>query len=297
MVMAMLHLAKPTRRLLARAGCLAIALVLGPNIEPLRAAETFSAKYQVAWGHLTLAEAEVSHSRADDTYTLTGEGKTEGVFGLLFDWEGTARTEGLAAPGARRPLRHSNAGALNGSRRDVRVDWLDDGRPRSEIDPPPDYSEVTPVPPDSTIGTTDPFTVLLQVLDTLKTKGRCEAEAKVWDGRRRYNLVVRDLGAEQLAADRPWAYAGPSIKCALDVERIGGFRIKPPSWKPEDDAGERYIWAADLGGGLFVPVRAELDTAFGTVVGRLKMTEDRAAEAKMPEPAAAVQRRARPLGR
>ena len=269
-------------RVLAPAFALAWALAIDAG--PLRAAETFSAKYQVAWGHVTLAEAEVSHSYADDAYTLTGSGKTEGVFSLLFDWEGSARTEGLAAQGARRPLRHSNGGTSNGSRRVTRVDWLDDGRPRSKIDPPPDYSEVTPVPPESTIGTTDPFTVLLQVLDTLKTEGRCEAEAKVWDGRRRYDLVVRHLGTEELAADRPWAYAGPSIKCALEVERIGGFRIKPPSWKPEDDTGERTIWAADLGDGLFVPVRAELGTAFGTVVGRLKMPEDQTAEAKKPEP-------------
>ena len=236
----------------------------------LAAAETRGYEFQVAWGNFTLAEASVQVSRLGERYSLRGAGRTEGLLAFFFEWQGTSQTEGLAANGRMRPLSHRHQGTWNDKARRTEVDWSVEGAPRVRNEPPPDETEVTPVPEASTLGTVDPFTVVLMVAEALKTGGRCETRAKVWDGRRRYDLTLEHAGSELLEADRTWAYAGPSVKCRLSIERIGGFRREQGSWKAEDDSGERVIWVADLGGGSYAPVRAELETAFGTVVGRLK---------------------------
>ena len=252
--------------------CIGIAGTLALSALPLRpvVAETRGFDFQIAWGHVTLAETTVRLSVLGERYSLFGTGRTEGLFGLLFDWEGWSRTDGVAAAGRKRPVTHVNQGTWNGNLRRTRVDWNVAGAPRTQSEPPPDETEVTPVPAASTLDTVDPFTVVLTVIDSLKEKGRCEAREKVWDGRRRYDLVIQHVGPDVLTADRPWSYAGPSVKCSMRIERIGGFRRDTSSWKAKDDSGHRMIWVADLGGGNYAPVRAELETAFGTVVGRLK---------------------------
>jgi hypothetical protein len=245
------------------------ALALSIALTAAAAAETLSFEYRVEWGHITLIEASVSLTEEDGRYSLRGQGRTEGAFALLFDWRGRSRTEGIAVNNERRPLRHSHEGVRSGKKQLTRVEWSGDDAPRTETDPPPDPDEMTDIPARSTIGTSDPFTALMRVLDNLNEKGRCEGDARVWDGRRRYDLVVEHGGAEELVADRSWAYAGPAVKCRLSIARIGGFWRESSPWRAKDDA-ERWVWAAGIAEGRFVPVRFEVETGLGIVVGRLK---------------------------
>lgn len=257
--------------------CTAVPGVFALSIAltPLAAAGTLSFEYQVEWGHITLGEASVSLTEEDGRYTLQGQGRTEGAFALLFDWRGRVRTEGIASNDGRRSLRLSHEGIRNGHRLLTRVDWTEDGTPRTETDPPPDRDEVTDVPARSTVGTSDPLTALMRVLDNLNEKGRCEGNARIWDGRRRYDLAVEHGGAEELVADRSWAYAGPAVKCRLRIERIGGFWRESSPWRVKDDEGERWLWAAGIADGRFVPVRFEVETGLGKIVGRLRPADAR----------------------
>ncbi len=246
----------------------ALLPVLGPS---MARAETQTFGYLLAWGHLTLAEAEVSYRQSGASYHLMGQGRTRGILELFFPWQGRARTEGLLNGTARRSLVHQHEGVWKEKTRWTRVEWDGAAAPRTEAHPPPDPEKVTPVPEASTVGTSDPFTALLSVLDRLPATGRCEAEASVWDGRRRYDLSVSHLGEKTLVADRPWAYEGPAIGCALSYERIGGFWRERPDWRdPDEDApGRRVVWVAEFAPEQWVVVRAEMETRYGTVVGRL----------------------------
>jgi hypothetical protein len=227
--------------------------------------------YQVAWGHLTLVEAEISYGQSGSRYFLSGSGRTRGLFGLFFPWQGRADTEGLLQGEGRRPLAHRHEGTWKEKTRWTRVDWDGTAEPRTETRPPPDLEKVTPVPKASTVGTSDPFTVILTVLDQLAETGSCEAEAKVWDGRRRYDLSVTHMGEEKLIADRPWAFEGMAIGCAVDFERIGGFWRERTGWRDADENApiRRMIWVAEIAPERWALVRAEIETPYGTVVGRL----------------------------
>lgn len=246
----------------------ALLPAVGPNTAR---AETQTFGYLLAWGHLTLAEAEVSYRQSGSNYHLMGQGRTRGILELFFPWQGRARTEGLLSGRTRLPLVHQHEGIWKEKTRWTRVEWDGTAAPRTEARPPPDPEKVTPVPEASTVGTSDPFTALLSILDRLPATGRCDAEASVWDGRRRYNLSVSHLGEKTLVADRPWAYEGPAIGCALSYERIGGFWRERPDWRdPDEDApGRRVVWVAEIAPERWVVVRAEMETRYGTVVGRL----------------------------
>lgn len=267
-----------------------LAILLGSLAPAAARAENLTLSYLVAWGHLTLAEAEVSYRQSGSRYRLAGNGRTLGALGLLFPWHGKAETEGVIKAGARQPLVHQQEGTWKRNTRWARVAWHGAAPPKTEAQPPSDLEKVTPVPKVSTIGTSDPFTVLLSVLDRLAATGRCETEAKIWDGRRRYNLSVTHLGAENLIADRPWTYQGEAVRCALDYERIGGFWREPPNWRDPDAkaSDRRMIWVAETAPDRWVLVRAEMETLYGTVVGRLLSDGGPKTDGEIPPPAEAV---------
>ena len=265
---------RPVRlaRLVRPALVAAAACLLGVAAPTASRGEALTLSYLVGWGHLTLAEAEVSYRQSGSRYRLAGSGQTRGFLALLFSWQGRAETEGVLQAGGRQPLVHEHEATSNRKTRWTRVAWNGGPAPETEARPPADPGKVTPVPEASMAGTRDPFTVLLSVLDRLAETGRCEADAKVWDGRRRYDLSIRHLGRQRLSADRPWAYEGVAVGCALEFERIGGFWREASRWRTTDDAApdRRVVWAAELAPGKWVLVRAEVDTRYGTVVGRLR---------------------------
>jgi hypothetical protein len=225
---------------------------------------------------MTLAEAEITYASTDNRYLLKSVGRTLGLLEFFFPWHGEAETEGLLDQGSRRPLRHEHEGTLEEKTRWTHVAWNNAGHPRTEAVPPPDPENVTTVPESSIAGTDDPFTAVLSLLDHLAQTDRCEGAARIWDGRRRYDIAVTHLGDEDLVADRPWAYSGPAIGCALDFQRIGGFRHESLSGRTqeEEDAERRTIWVAEIDPGQWVLVRAEVETQYGTVVGRLRPAAD-----------------------
>ncbi|MDX1576757.1 MAG: DUF3108 domain-containing protein [Kiloniellales bacterium] len=249
-----------------------LATLIALPVAAAARAETVSLDYLVGWGHLTIAEAEVSFSQTESSYRLIGDGRTRGILDLFVSWTGRAETEGVLRTDGRRPLVHRNRGTWNENTRTTRVDWTGEAAPRTEAEPPPDLEKVTPVPEAATVGTSDPLTVVLSVLDRLAETGRCEAEAKIWDGRRRYDISVTHLGEERLVADRPWAYDGVATRCTLQFERIGGFWREQPRWRDPDEEGappSRTLWVAEIAPGRWTLVRAEVETSYGTVVGRL----------------------------
>lgn len=233
------------------------------------AGQTLELRYEVAWGNMTLAEARVNYALNETRYEIEGEGESQGTLSFLFPWKGSARTEGLTTEEGFRAFRHESFGSYKDKTRRTSVVWDPAvALPKLEAEPKPDLSEVTPVPAAATADTADPFTVLLSTLDKLEQGERCEAKAKVWDGRRRYDLKIEHIGETELAGDRPWAYSGRAIGCSLTYTPIGGFR-RDSEWRDRRDEIRRTIWVGRLPNEKLVPVRIELSAPIGNFVGRL----------------------------
>jgi hypothetical protein len=226
-------------------------------------------RYQVAWGNLTLAEAKVNYALEEEGYEIEGSGESQGTLAFLFPWKGSARTVGVTTSEGFEVMRHESEGRYKNRTRRTTVQWTA-GSPLPELkaEPQSDLSEVTPVPPGATAGTSDPFTVLLRILDRLERGGRCEAEERVWDGRRRYDLKIEHIERTELAQDRPWAYGGPAIGCRMIYKRIGGFR-RESDGDDQQNESSRTVWIGRPGGDRLAPVRIELEAPIGHFVARL----------------------------
>jgi len=92
----------------------------------------------------------------------------------------------------------------------------------------------------------------------------CGDRIRVFDGRRRYDLVMEHVGYEEIRVRRGEVWDGETLVCQLNYEEVAGF--KP---QPEDDELPRppmTLYIAELDEGYFVPVRVRAPTPLGSMV-------------------------------
>ena len=253
-----------------RCGSFAALFTFGVAILSPEDASALDLHYETTWGHFTLATAELSLRDGEDHYSVSGAARTEGLLSYFFEWAGKASTLGRIDGDGRAVRSHDHEGQFEDETRRTSVVWKESGPPVTMTEPPPDPEIVSLVPLSAVEGTQDPFTVILAILDRFEESERCEGSARVWDGRRRYDLIVTHVGIEEVPADRPWSYSGLAALCRLEITRIGGFRHDPGNWKAPEEKTNRLIWLADFGTGRAVPVRAEIETSYGSIVSRLR---------------------------
>jgi len=196
----------------------------------------------------------------------------QGVLDWWFSWNMSAFSEGRLAGGAVVPVRAGADSAWNGKHRRTRLSYAGGGAPyaimpSAIIEPAPDDDDRDVVPPDLRAGARDLAGAVLAGLSRLDrnldgSRG-CAVREAVFDGRRRYDLVLDPLGQDFIRRNEYSPFSGPALRCAVKIERIAGFRrtVTPSRWRKSDGA---TLWIGRAFANFPpVPVRLELDTVLG----------------------------------
>ena len=258
------------------AGCGAVALavaLLAAGLAPVqaRAAESrhLLLEYEVYVGGFhtfSIAyDAQLGPASYDVTVSLDGRG----IMDWWFAWTMKAFSQGRLAGDGVVPVRAGADSSWKGKHRRTRLFYPPDGPPAVELDPLPDEDDGEEVRPALRKGARDLAGALFALLSRVGAEKRCGGREPVFDGRRRYDLVLTHRGEERLEAGPNSPYAGPALRCTVEIERIAGYPRKPrrPGWR---DANRASIWLAPAFAGLPpVPVRLELDTRMGSLRAHL----------------------------
>lgn len=215
--------------------------------------------YDVRFGPLTILSLETTIAVADTTYRSTTRMRTEGLVRVLFPWSAEAVSDGRRDGPTLTPRRHTSDGVYRGERRHVRIEYAADGGVSSHIEPPPEVDARDRVPPDQQRDTIDPLTASL-----VAAHRGCAGRLPVFDGRRRYDMRLEDMGPDDVAPARRALYAGPAQRCRATIVAQSGF------WRagPRDSEVPTTLdyWIAtprnDVGA---IPVYLELAGARGTL--------------------------------
>lgn len=249
------------RRRLAALACLLGVLLAAPAGRAAEG-ETVRLSYDAYLGPFYVVSATAELRLDGETYRVVTRAQSEGIAALFFSWQSEARSEGRRDATRLRPRLHEVVGEWRGENRLVRLSYDGRGPIDFRVDPPPDGTERDPVPPDLTAGTVDPLSGTLAVLQRIAAGGRCEGEIPIFDGRRRYDMIVRPGAPSVLPAIHSSIFAGPAARCEFQLRRIAGF------WKKPSRFGRRVtnpvLWVASpLDGVPPVPVRFTAETGFG----------------------------------
>jgi Protein of unknown function (DUF3108) len=217
--------------------------------------------YAIYFGGLHVIDMAIDLDLAASGYDVTTRIRTVGLAGWIAPWQSVATTEGTIRGLRLEPRRHRMDGEFRGHRRSVAIDFAGADVVDIRIIPPPAQDDGRdPVTREQMHGALDPTSALLAVTRRIAAGQGCVGREPVFDGRRRYDVVVVDSAADTLPANDYSLFSGPALRCDFEFVPIAGYESRPAE---SEERKRRFrtgrAWFAELVPGRpAVPVRIEM---------------------------------------
>jgi hypothetical protein len=250
---------------------------------PPPAGRVVSLEYEFTVSGLRAFRAEAVMRFDSDRYVIDGKFNKEGIVNALSaTFNGSNRAWGNANAHGLRPQGGWSWIQFRNNVRTWQVGYLGDGTYSEEHKPPFAPKTYKTVSPDQKRGAFDPLTAA--VSGALAGRDPCDRVYPVFDSKRRFDVSLRRIGTEKLKDGDVNGVVGDALVCEAVMKRIAGYDEE----RMKQDAYERKppkLWFSALNGfERPLPVKMEMATSFGTLLGRLKTysvrpmtTEDRLA--------------------
>ena len=231
--------------------------------------KTIVADYTFYFGGFTILQAKTTIELRRKSYKVVSKSKTDGLLNVFYEWSGQATSKGNFLEWRPVPSLHQNFGKRAGNVRKTVLSYESNGEiVSSDIQPPPDLSEVFPIPRGLLKETIDPLTAIVQINRRLERGMACNATFPVFDGRRRYDLTLADRGELTLKQTPFSVFQGKALVCAINANMLGGHKREKSKYTTT--SGEKLVYVGrPLKDGPLVPVGLTVETAFGTLTGHL----------------------------
>ncbi len=217
--------------------------------------ERVNLDYLVYFGGLNVLKVGIELGLTPERYDLAARSQTVGITGFLAPWISLATSRGGIDGDRVEPLQHRVDAEFRGQPRTIAIDFIDGEVSHVALHPPASTHPRDEIPPALRRGALDPASALFALVRVMGEGKGCAGRVPVFDGRRRYDVVVVEKGAETLAPNDYSAFQGEAIRCDFHVEPLV---VAAPENKRRFRSGRAWF-AAVLPGRPVVPVRLEVD--------------------------------------
>lgn len=251
-----------------------LSLVTAARAEP-QPERRLAAAYDFFVGGVSIGRVEIDAVLAEGGYSATTAMRTKGVLDMMLRGRLTASASGSGQhPAAFEPEHYETWYASRVGEQSVTMGWKD-RRPASRKADPPFEARSHDIDPLEQGGTLDPVSGLTAVFLPLARASVCNRTIPIFDGRRRYDLILappRDIEETRDRAPPP-DWHEPLIHCLGVYERIAGF-------EPDVMEKGRFfafdIWFEQPRSGIARAVRIGGKTRLGYAIGNLALPESEA---------------------
>lgn len=230
--------------------------------------------YEFTVGGLRAFRAKGTIRLDGDAYAVESDFRKEGlVAAFSATFNGRNEVRGRTSGGALVPA----SGLSWIETRSVRT-WLatyrGDGTFGERHDPVMQVRPERMVTPDQRRGALDPLNSA--VAGYLAGASPCDRTYPVFDSRRRFDVTIQGAGSARLAPGEVPGAQGEALVCRGYIRKIAGYSRDSMS-ETEDNKNPPRLWFAKLdGSGRWLPVKMEMKTSFGDLLGKLTKIEVRA---------------------
>lgn len=247
----------------------AFCLLAGPVSAPAMA-ETLPTNlkvdYSIALGGFNLGTADVEANLGDGIYQLDATVKTEGIADQFFETTFALESRGSFSGNRVKPARFISTYQDADSSRRVELTYPSRGAPVMTAEPAYGDGFGPHVQLNDILMTQDPISALLLPTMTA-TASPCDRSLPLFDGRRRYDLQLREDGMTEINGGEN-AYNGPAMRCTVGMLPVAGYERKTLIKLLAREDSIR-VWLAPLeGSDVWIPVRMTLRTPFGGAIMR-----------------------------
>lgn len=235
--------------------------------------KNFRAIHSYYFGGFNVLESVTDFYANKSYYKISTESSTKGALNLVFDWKGIVNSEGIIKKSKLIPSNYKSLGRWGKEIWITNLTYNKSGQLAStKVSPLPDVEEIIPLPLNPGIGTIDPLSFISQFVINTTVNTSCEEEDVIFDGRRRYKLKIKEIGAKNFSKTPYNIFKGKALACELEYIPLGGQRRR--TFEPENQNNLNIIYLArPVPAAPIIPVSFSLDTSFGTLVGHLVRIE------------------------
>ncbi|HKW52587.1 MAG TPA: DUF3108 domain-containing protein [Stellaceae bacterium] len=246
-------------------GALALPFLLAASptaVPPVPEAAPLALRYDVYARGLPVLSLDFRLDESAAAYEVSGTVRAQGLLGAVSDFSLHTESRGAIAADKLRPSVHDSASRARRKERRTHLDFRHDGSVVAALTPAEDPDHRLPTAAE-VVGTVDPLTAILTIGHVVAKTGSCRAKVPVYDGRRRYDLVLADDGMERPAPSERGKSADLR-RCALDMVKLAGFtadRNRPP----RTEHGKVWIMPPPRAGMPPLPARIEFHSDWGPI--------------------------------
>lgn len=172
-------------------------------------------------GIFNAGEADFTYDVDNEKYAVNSKLYTKGVFDSLYPFEAKYSTSGRIEKEQMKTEHYSYESQSRFNKRTKKVLYSAEGLPLKSISIKNGKKREKQIKiKDDVDNTTDLQSVMAALARQYLQVGSCKAVRKVFDGKRRYNVLFEDVGQDWLDKDERSPYFGKALKCSMSIERL-----------------------------------------------------------------------------
>lgn len=236
--------------------------------------------------HLSTLAFTTTFSGTD--YEIRSNVQTEGIVDWVIKTDAIIGARGQFLDARVRPSLYNSDITDKKQRQLVAISWsgADGIHQPGETRSFPEYNlEKYPVSDFERQRSADPMSAIMQIVlaashgadnsDGAPASNPCGGTIPVYDGRRRFDLIMEPRGVEEISTGKGAAFEGEALKCWIGFKRVAGYKPRKKKRSDRSDGlsewPDIYMWLAPVKGAdtvVHMPVRFYADTRLGSVVAR-----------------------------
>lgn len=238
-----------------------------PHATPVDTSARFQAVYNVSLGRFNLGNFSIAGTVQNGRYSLRGNGTFSVLKGWVFHWQGQLHGSGEATTDGANPRSYSFSQSDGKYQERLSIDFGDGYVQSVKIWPKPrPYPGEIKVTKEQVQRVVDPLSGAFLTARSDSTQAElsvCDQVIPVFDGRSRYDLVLKPKKRVMVQNRGNGNYSGPAAVCQVKFVPISGYPRGDPGIAELRDANGIEAWLVPLRGtGMYVPYQITVP-AFG----------------------------------
>lgn len=177
--------------------------------------------FTVILGVFNASDTKFSYSLSPKNYAVNSTVKTAGLFDSLYPFEAVYSTTGKIKKNEMETSSYKYRSKSRFSKRSKELVYDKNGKPLYRISSRNDKSKKVKIEENpNNADTTDLQTVLAKLAKQYNELRFCDSRMEVFDGKRRFDVIFKDEGIEDLSSNEYSEIHGKAAKCSMYIDKL-----------------------------------------------------------------------------
>ncbi len=184
-------------------------------------AKTVEHDFTAILGVFNASDTKFTYALTPSDYAIRSEVKTAGLFDTLYPFKAVYSTTGNIKDKDFETTSYKYHSQSRFTKRTKELVYNDKGEPIYRLSSKNDKKKKVEITPDiNNKDTTDLQTVFAKLAKQYNELKFCDSRMEVFDGKRRFDVIFKDEGQDELPPHELSPFAGPAAKCSMYIDKL-----------------------------------------------------------------------------